>query len=163
MKLYHFSNSKIEKFEINNKKAIYCFDNSEIDFDEYLKNTITSFEEIKEKYEEDYECSFYDKAFFYGSNCHTIEVFDSAKILNVSEMIDEIRENSAVINTEFEKRIVLEDDDDVILENFYDTDLEELINEYALENGYDIVIWRDNTEGYDHKSYAIVNNNIIIK
>jgi hypothetical protein len=163
MKLYHFSNSKIEKFEINNRKAIYCFDNSEIDFNEYLENAITTFEEIKEKYEEDYEQSFYDKAFFYGSNCHSIEVSEPAKMLNVIEMIDEIRENSADINAEFERRLTLENEDDIILENFYDTKLEELINKYALENGYDIVVWEDRTEGYNHKSYAIVNSNIIRK
>jgi hypothetical protein len=163
MKLFHFTNSELlEETSSNQRKALYCFNEKEIAyFSKYIKRGMNSFEEIKEAYQEDYEESFFDKAFFYGNFVHSMEIEDEARVLHVTENIDELREDES-INKEFEKRAEVEDEDEV-LENFYDTDLEILVNSYALSHGYDIVVWDDRTEGIAHKSYAIVNPKVIIR
>lgn len=165
MKLYHFSNKEeIEEIQTNKRSALYCFDENEIsDFSEYIEGgKVNVFDDIKEAYETDYESRFFDKAFFYGNFVHVIDTVDHVQLLNVTENIDKLRKENSEINEEFKKRSELEDEDE-ILENFYDTRIEVLINNYARKNGYDIVVWNDRTEGYPHRSYAVINEKILKK
>lgn len=141
MKLLHFSNTKIEKVEIRYRNAFYCFEYENVD-------------------EEDMHTGFY-----YGKIINVIETKENVNILDMTneEVIVSFLNNSeleAILKKDCED-LGLEFNEEGLLDLFnkewYDMPIEEALNKWASENGYDIIKYLDNSDGYEHDSYAIVN------
>lgn len=141
MKLLHFSNTKIEKVEIRYRNAFYCFEYENVD-------------------KEDMHTGFY-----YGKIINVIETKENVNILDMTneEVIVSFLNNSeleAILKKDCED-LGLEFNEEGLLDLFnkewYDMPIEEALNKWASENGYDIIKYLDNSDGYEHDSYAIVN------
>lgn len=166
MNTYHYSNDKIDNFEIKNRNAIYTYDN-EIEDSIYDDNC--------------YEIQL-------SENTKVLDMTKGTKVYN--ELNDKIKEViKKIVDYNIDEEIYLEDDLIWFKENegiedldeakvkwflwlqynekdmvFWDRDFEDRLNEEVRKAGYDLlIIWdRDEYSNNKHLSCLIVNPNKII-
>lgn len=158
----HFSDKKIDDFEIKDRGAIYFMKHPGHDSGFPVKSG--SYKELKEEknIEDDWESGLAHEGWYYGDYVNVVELeTDKSKILDLR---NKKNREWLIENVEDFKDMNLEEDESEIeelMDNFYDNPQEVNVNKAAREKGYDIVIYEDQSEGNPYDSYAVVNSNII--
>ena len=168
MILVHCSNTKIDEFKIVERNAVYFIEHDGFkDFkNANEKVSHLTLEEVEKNIEiandnddnDDWEYWNYRRMaqWNYGSVANIVEVDDSIKILDarytfeVEDILNELE-----INIDAWEECFYQSDDE------REETMEEKMNRYARENGYDVVIYSDYSCGDDYDSYAVVNLDII--
>lgn len=152
MKLVHFSKREIKRFEEkeNRLNAVYFIEDAEI-VSLMGDERCSYFSDLQERYAEMYESNFYHFGALYGGIVNLFEIDDNANVLDLSSSLPEFI-------LEF---LGMDDEDDALELIRYDEDIQAQINRLAKEKGYDVIVYKDYTEGEEHKSYAVLNYSII--
>jgi len=164
MKLLHFSNYEIEKFNVTNRQGIYFFESEDDYFENLINNHHNNYEGLSENASDQQDIQH--AGWYYGDNVYLVSVSD----FNLLDLTDEDDFNNFIksnkkVKSELEKEMENINEDDFNFFDYYNnitqSPFEYLINKTAIELGFDIIKIKDSTEGNEHNTIIVLDSSII--